>query len=224
MHSKDVGMVAKAVDKFSKDLYGVIKEGEKGNILYSPYSVATLLAMLSEGARGETLKMMRTKMYLPESESLRRGYRDSIAALRTNENFVLDTANTGFVMKDYKLLEEFKTLLHEYYHADFNELDFAENENAARIINDWVKTMTRDKIKKIISPLDLNNKLEGHSYSFTCHVYLWVGSHTRTMILTIKYEENRRPNKHHKLLGSTLPPNSRQDLGAMASSKSVSSQ
>ena len=42
--------------------------------------------------------------------------------------------------------------------------------------------------------------------------------------MNIKYEENRRPNKHHKLLGSTLPPNSRQDLGAMASSKSVSSQ
>ena len=40
----------------------------------------------------------------------------------------------------------------------------------------------------------------------------------------IKYEENRRPNKQNKLLGSTLPPNSRQDLGAMASSKSVSSQ
>ena len=42
--------------------------------------------------------------------------------------------------------------------------------------------------------------------------------------MNIKYEENRRPNKQHKLLGSTLPPNSRQDLGAMASSKSVSSQ
>ena len=67
-------MVATAADNFTQDLYGVIKEGEKKNILYSPYSVATVLAMLSEGARGETLKMMRTRMYLPEAESLRRGY------------------------------------------------------------------------------------------------------------------------------------------------------
>jgi len=155
-HSKEVGMVARAADKFSKDLYGVIKEGDKGNVLYSPYSVATVLAMLSEGARGETLKMMRTRMYLPEAESLRRGYRDSIPALRTNENFTLDTANTGFVMKDYKLLEEFKTLLHENYHADMSELNFADNEYAARMINDWVKSMTRDKIKDLIPADSLN--------------------------------------------------------------------
>ena len=156
-HSKEVATVARAAEKFSKALYGVIKEGEKGNILYSPYSVATVLAMLSEGARGETLEMMKTKMYLPESESLRRGYRDAIPALRTNQNFTLDTANTGFVMKDFQLLEEFKTLLHENYHADMSELDFADNENAARMINDWVKSMTRDKIKDLIPANSLNS-------------------------------------------------------------------
>jgi len=152
----EVEMVAKAAEQFSKTLYGVIKEEEKGNILFSPYSVATVLAMLSEGARGETLKMMKSTMHLPESESLRKGYKDVIPALRTNDNFTLDTANTGFVMKNYKILDTFKTILHENYHADMSQLDFGDNEKAARMINDWVKTMTRDKIDDLIPADSLN--------------------------------------------------------------------
>ena len=42
---------------------------------------------------------------------MRTGYRDIIPALRTSENFTLDTANTTFVM------EEFQTALQENYHA-----------------------------------------------------------------------------------------------------------
>ena len=103
-HKSQVKSVSKAAEEFSKSLYGVIKETEQGNILFSPYSVAAGLAMLSEGARGETLEMMKNTMHLPEAESLRAGYRDSIPALRSNENFTLDTANTAFVMKDFKVL------------------------------------------------------------------------------------------------------------------------
>ena len=110
-HKAAVESVSKAAEEFSKSLYGVVKEGEEGNILFSPYSVAAVLAMLSEGARGETLAMMKRTMHLPETETLRAGYKDSIPALRTNENFTLDTANTAFVMKEFKVLEEFKNCL-----------------------------------------------------------------------------------------------------------------
>jgi len=143
-HKAEVESVARAAEQFSKSLYGVVKETEKSNILFSPFSVAAALAMLSEGARGETLDMMKKTMHLPEADSLRAGYKDSIPALRSNENFTLDTANTAFVMKDFKVLEEFQTSLHENYHAAMSTVDFADNEKAARTINDWVKSETRD--------------------------------------------------------------------------------
>ena len=155
-HKVAVESVSKATEEFSKSLYGVVKEGEEGNILFSPYSVAAVLAMLSEGARGETLAMMKKKMHLPDARTLRAGYRDIIPALRTNENFTLDTANTAFVMKDFQVLEEFQTSLHENYHAAMSTVDFAENEKAARMINDWVKTETRDKITDLIPADSLN--------------------------------------------------------------------
>jgi len=149
-HKAEVESVARAAEQFSKSLYGVVKETEKSNILFSPFSVAAALAMLSEGARGETLDMMKKTMHLPEADSLRAGYKDSIPALRSNENFTLDTANTAFVMKDFKVLEEFQTSLHENYHAAMSTVDFADNEKAARTINDWVKSETRDKITELI--------------------------------------------------------------------------
>merc|ERR1712045_338586 len=155
-HQAEVESVSKAAEEFSKSLYGVVKETDEGNILFSPYSVAAVLAMLSEGARGETLSMMKRTMHLPETETVRTGYRDSIPALRTNENFTLDTANTAFVMKEFQVLEEFKTALHESYHAGMSSVDFAENEKAARTINDWVKAQTRDKITDLIPADSLN--------------------------------------------------------------------
>ena len=153
-HKAEVKSVARAAEEFSKSLYSVIMKYEEGNILFSPYSVAAVLAMLTEGARGETLDMMKNTMHLPETKTVRAGYKDSIPALSTN--FTLDTANGAFVGKDVEVLEEFKTALHENYHADMSSVDFAENEKAARTINDWVKGQTRDKITDLIPGDSLN--------------------------------------------------------------------
>ena len=153
----EVKTVSKAEEEFSKSLYEVIKKSaKKDNILFSPYSVTVVLAMLSEGARGETLTMMKKKMHLPEAETLRVGYRDIIPLLRTNERFTLDTVNIAFVMKEFQVLEEFQTCLQENYHTHMSSLDFTENEKAARTINDWVKTQTQDKITDLIPADSLN--------------------------------------------------------------------
>ena len=153
----EVKAVSKAEEEFSKSLYEVIKKSaKKDNILFSPYSVTVVLTMLSEGARGETLTMMKKKMHLPEAETLRVGYRDIIPLLRTNERFTLDTVNIAFVMKELQVLEEFQTCLQENYHAHMSSLDFTENEKAARTINDWVKTQTQDKITDLIPADSLN--------------------------------------------------------------------
>ena len=153
----EVKAVSKAEEEFSKSLYEVIKKSaKKDHILFSPYSVTVVLTMLSEGARGETLTMMKKKMHLPEAETLRVGYRDIIPLLRTNERFTLDTVNIAFVMKELQVLEEFQTCLQENYHAHMSSLDFTENEKAARTINDWVKTQTQDKITDLIPADSLN--------------------------------------------------------------------
>ena len=119
MRMKEVKMVSEAERRFSRSLYTELKK-EEGNILFSPYGVTAVLAMLCEGARGETREMMRRVMFLPEQDTVKRGYSDLIPSLktdftlillhnedsfrrdrefRTNEGITLETATAGFVMR-----------------------------------------------------------------------------------------------------------------------------
>ena len=119
MRMKDVMMVTEAALRFSKSLYAELRK-EKGNIVFSPYGVSAVLAMVSEGARGESREMMRRVMFLPDPDTVKRGYRDLIPSLKTaftlillhnehslhrdrelkpNEGFTLETATAGFVMR-----------------------------------------------------------------------------------------------------------------------------
>jgi len=42
----------------------------------------------------------------------------------------------------FNILSEFKETLHQHFHASIQVTDFSENENAARLINDWVENAT----------------------------------------------------------------------------------
>jgi len=140
---------------FSGRLYDLLRK-EPGNIIMSPFSVSGVMAMLSAGAGGDTLSQVVQGMSFPESEDLRLGYRDTIPALRTNENFTLETANSIFAQAGFDLQSDFKNTLHQYFHASIQNTDFSENEKSARLINDWVEAVTQKKIKDLIQPDMLN--------------------------------------------------------------------
>jgi serpin B len=62
--SKSGGEVAaKAANAFAIDLYKAIPKPE-GNIIFSPYSVSTALAMAYAGARGRTASQMAKTLHL----------------------------------------------------------------------------------------------------------------------------------------------------------------
>ena len=124
MSMPEVRMVAEAAERFNRAVYGELRK-EKGNILISPHGVAAVLAMVAEGAKGETRQMMERLMFLPGRTAVQKGYKDLIRSLRTdftllilhnehsfkrdrqlqaNESFVLDVATAGFVMKGRGLI------------------------------------------------------------------------------------------------------------------------
>merc|ERR1711963_891415 len=99
----------------------------------SPFSVSAVMAMVSAGAKDETLQQILTGMSLPASE-----------------NFTLEAANTVFSKDGFEILEEFKENLHRYFHAGVQPVDFSDTQHAARMINNWVQKMTADKIHNLI--------------------------------------------------------------------------
>jgi serpin B len=63
-----VAAVVKSNSDFALDLYGRLRADNAGkNLFFSPYSVSSALAMVAEGARGETAEQMGKVLRFPEA-------------------------------------------------------------------------------------------------------------------------------------------------------------
>jgi serpin B len=60
---EDVKELARGNNEFAFDLYKKLAETEKGNIIVSPYSIRTALAMTYAGARGQTADEMKKVLH-----------------------------------------------------------------------------------------------------------------------------------------------------------------
>ena len=160
MHMEEVKSVSRSNDKFSLRLYDLLKNKE-GNMLMSPFSLSAVMAMLSVGAEGNTLTQIMKGVSFPNSSSLQIGYQNTLPALKSTQDFTLETANTAFVKNGSSLSSSFQDVLENIFQTSFQNVNFERNHLAARKINNWVENITRDKIKDVIMPemLDTNTCL-----------------------------------------------------------------
>lgn len=143
---------AKAVSKFTFDIYRYMAEKSGNNLLISPYSISSALSMTYAGAAGETAEEMRSVLYFdPDMHR-------SMAALINDINSVpegtaeVGTANALWPAKTEKLLQKYKDLMISFYGASLTPLDYRNNtEEARKTINQWVEKETGNKIKDLIS-------------------------------------------------------------------------
>ncbi|MGY4884164.1 MAG: serpin family protein [Nanobdellota archaeon] len=147
--------VVNANNQFSIDLYSRIKNDSEGNIFFSPWSISNAMAMVYEGARGETAEEIKDVFYFPEEDSLRRSsYANMLNTInKGGGEYQLSTANAIWLQEDYPFLQDYKDTIDRYYLGKANTLDFVNNpDQASSEINNWVTKKTNNKIKKITSP------------------------------------------------------------------------
>src|SRR5882724_1773024 len=146
------------------------------NALLSPYSIQSALAMAYAGAEGLTHQEMAKVLHYPKDEA---ALHQSFAALRktleevmrrsaessererqysaTNDPLVLTIANRLFGQSGYEFRQSFLGLLNDSYAAPFQPMDFKkEPALAARQINAWVETQTRQRIRNLVAEASLN--------------------------------------------------------------------
>uniref|UniRef100_A0A915MUQ6 Serpin domain-containing protein n=1 Tax=Meloidogyne javanica TaxID=6303 RepID=A0A915MUQ6_MELJA len=144
MSKSEIAIVRAQADFAINLLSNVVFEQNKPleSTILSPLSLSMALAMVYVGADG--LKEEETHAYFAKQLNSYNDYKP--------KNYTLELANKVFVQKGFKILEEFKNFLDEYYEGKFELLNFAENVEAAKIINEFVEKTTHDKIKNLISP------------------------------------------------------------------------
>ncbi len=124
------------------------------NILISPASIITALAMTYNGADGETREAMEKTLMLEgmSMEEVNEAFADLLTILQNPDPKVeLAVANSLWAREGIAFNEDFLKRNEDYFGAEVAELDF-NDVGAADTINDWVKEKTRNKIDGIIDP------------------------------------------------------------------------
>ena len=157
--SADMQKVADGHNRFAIDLYlklAADKEQQGKNVFYSPYSVHTALGMTASGAKGTTRDQMTKVLHLPDDKVLVSG---DIGRFydHPRKAFELSVANALWGLKGFPWRAEWLRDQKDRFGAGFNEADFTGKPDAERQrINKWVEEKTREKIKDLLLPGQIN--------------------------------------------------------------------
>jgi serine protease inhibitor len=155
---------------FALDLYGQLaRENDGKNLFFSPYSMASALAMTAEGARGETAAEMGKVLRFPEA-ARRIGADPQLLPWNTslihtgmaklNDRFQskadtpyeINVANALYGEKTYPFSPDYVATIGKFYGTgavvpvDFKNLP----EPSRLLINAWAEEKTRGRIKDLV--------------------------------------------------------------------------
>lgn len=142
-----------ANSRFSFKLFTQLAKTETGkNIFVSPASVAFALAMIYNGASGETQEgMVKTLewqgMSLAEINQAHAALRTMLA--NADPKVQLNIANSLWVRNGVVFKPEFIQRNQNFYAAEVSNVDFAA-PTAPALLNNWVKQKTNGKISQIV--------------------------------------------------------------------------
>ena len=125
------------------------------NIFISPYSAATVLQMVANGAAGRTSSEMRealgtTNLSATEVNAANHQIAESLNS--QNANVTLTTANAIWYRQGFAVQPAFLACNRDYFDATVAPLDFS-SPNAVATIDHWADKKTHGKIKRMADGL-----------------------------------------------------------------------
>lgn len=142
---------------FANMVYNVVSSSKTNqNIVFSPFSIQTCVAMARVGAEGETAAEMDQGLNLVSSNVERMAESFSQVLAKYENSNVLKIANKIYVMRGFSVQKSFNSILTEKFFSAADEIDFAEQQKSANIINGWVESKTNNLIRDLISADDLS--------------------------------------------------------------------
>uniref|UniRef100_A0A8C3JJH4 Serpin B10 n=1 Tax=Calidris pygmaea TaxID=425635 RepID=A0A8C3JJH4_9CHAR len=148
-----------STNSFTLDLYKKLNETSKGqNIFFSPWSIATALAMVHLGAKGDTATQM-AQVSSEITENIHSGFKELLSAInKPRSSYLLKTANRLYEEKTYPFLPKFLQLITSYYNAKPQAVNFkTAAEQARTLINSWVENKTERKIQDLLPAGSVNS-------------------------------------------------------------------
>ncbi|XP_031802054.1 serpin B6-like isoform X1 [Sarcophilus harrisii] len=143
-----------AISNFTLNVFKKIGEADNSqNVFYSPLSLYCALAMVLDGAKGNTAAQIKQVLSLNKGTDVHLSFQSFLAeANRSGGQCLLRIANRLFGDKAYDFISSFKESCQKYYHSNMEKLDFANApEEARKHINKWVEEKTEGKIVELLA-------------------------------------------------------------------------
>lgn len=153
-----VGRFARGTNAFGLELYARLR-ATPGNLVISPASLSTALAMTWGGAKGETAAQMQKVLGFEgaPAEVLATAGQLTRSLESPARKFTFRAANRLFADKSFELLQPFVEQTQTAFGAGVERLDFHAGPEAARAhINGWVEQKTEQRVKELIPASGIN--------------------------------------------------------------------
>ncbi|XP_071022441.1 plasminogen activator inhibitor 1-like [Oncorhynchus clarkii lewisi] len=136
---------------FGMRVFSQVAQNSKGsNLAFSPYGVATILAMAQLGAGGNTLKTLNAKLgFSLQERGMARQQRLLQRDISSEEG--VELASGVMVERKMALEKGFRRGLGKAFQASPHQLDFSRPDQALDIINAWVSDHTAGTIPSFLS-------------------------------------------------------------------------
>ncbi len=153
-----VSKLAQGTNAFGVELYGRLRS-QPGNLIISPASLSTALAMTWGGAKGETAtEMQKVLRFRGTADEIMTTSGTLTRSLQSpSRSVTFRVANQLFADKSFDLLPSFVDKTKAAFGAPVERLDFKGGAEPARLhINGWVEQKTEKRIKDLIPPGGVN--------------------------------------------------------------------
>ncbi|XP_009708285.1 PREDICTED: alpha-1-antitrypsin-like [Cariama cristata] len=157
---------------FAFSFYKQVREeaGNK-NIFFSPLSISTAFAMVSLGARTNTLSQLHKGLAFNltemEQQEIHQGFQHVLQLLNDPHREVqLSMGNALFIDDRLKLLQKFLDDVTNFYYSEAVSSNFENSAEAIKEINNHIETKTHGKIVGLLKNLDADTVMVLVNYIF----------------------------------------------------------
>ena len=154
----EMGVVVDGNNQLALHLYDFAADEQSGNLLFSPFSIATALSMLYAGAESTTELQIAGGLGV-DGEDAWHANLGALADDLTGQHYrpyTLHAAHQVWSQDGVDLLAPFVDTLEDDYLAEIEVDDFAYDPGAARKrINRWVKTRTKGHVSELFEKADI---------------------------------------------------------------------
>ncbi|XP_062128437.1 serine protease inhibitor 42Dd [Drosophila sulfurigaster albostrigata] len=138
---------------FTTELFQLLSAGGVSkNIVFSPFSIQTCIALAFAGAQGETADEIATGLRFVSNFPPEVAQTFQFVLEKYRNSNLLKIANKLYVQEGKQLKASYEQSIKEQYNSEAESINFALSDAAAQSINAWVNAKTEGKITELVTP------------------------------------------------------------------------